>query len=471
MSSKSPETTAPPNGRRRLWPRSFRAQVTLWNTLTILLFTLAILIGLRSGLTWMMLREEDKLLSEDTAEVSLIVVRFAPNWNHVQDELERKSEVHEPRKWFSQIRDSKGHVLAQSTGIPDIQLVTPSLATQSIADFRVAYKRIQLEGGAEVLTIVGATTEEIEEDVGRLTRLILFVSFFLVVAAPFGGFWLAGRVIRPLAAIISMTANLRPSNIHERLPIRRTGDELDQLSETINGLLDRIADYLARHRDLTANAAHELRSPLAAILSSAEVALNQDRTTEEYKELLGSIAEECTRLGTLVHQLLLLAESDAGRLERKHERVELAGLTRRAVEMFQGVAESRGIRLEAQVDKPVWIMGDAGQLRQVIFNVIDNALKFTPSGFVRVEVKTDVEGNGLIVVADSGVGIPPENLPFIFDRFYRGDHARTRMTTGGSGLGLSICKALLNASGGTISVDSHVGQGTEVRIRLGRPID
>lgn len=456
----------------RLFPRTFRVQVTAWNTLTILLFAIAILIGLRTGLTWMMLQEEDKLLSEDAAEVALFVERFAPEWDQVRDELERKAESHEPRKWFGLVRDLQGSVLAESAEHPPVSLPAANSVlprSESVESFRLSFRRMSIKSGRTYVIIVGATTEEIQENVDRLTRLIVFAALLLMVLAPLGGFWLAGRVIQPLANIISTTAGLRPSNIHERLPTRQTGDELDQLSITINGFLDRIADYLARHRDLTANAAHELRSPLAAIMNSAEVALNQPRSPEEYQELLASIIEECTRLGTLVQQLLLLAESDAGRLERKLESVSLDRLAERAGDMFRGVAEAKGVLLEVSAPNAVWVVGDSGFLQQVVFNLVDNALKFTPAGTVRINVRETSEGRGILSVRDSGIGIPPESLPHVFDRFYRGDHARTRLSTGGSGLGLSICKALIGASGGEISVSSDLGHGTEVCISL--PID
>src|SRR5262249_11170132 len=150
---------------------------------------------------------------------------------------------------------------------------------------------------------------------------------------------------RPIARIINTTARLHPSSLAERLPLRGTGDELDRLSATINGFLDRIAVYLEHNREFTANAAHELRSPLAAIQNSLEAALNTDRTTDEYKELLGEILDECEGLRVLVNQLLILAESDAGRMQLAAEHVELDGIVRKTCDMFQGVAEAANVTL------------------------------------------------------------------------------------------------------------------------------
>jgi two-component system heavy metal sensor histidine kinase CusS len=465
--SSAPSPSETPRRRLPLFPRSFRGLVTAWNTVTLLLFTVALLFGLRYGLSYTMLREEDKLQAADTTEVGLFVAQDAPRWDRVQDALDRKAHSHIDRKWFGEVRDPTGNVLARS-GVPPVPLPPAGeevAAPRTMGGYRVTRKRVLTEGAGELIIDVGASLDEIDEDVTRLTQLMVIAGAVLLIFAPLGGFWLAGRVIKPLADIISTTARLRPRNLHERLPLRHTGDELDRLSETINGFLDRIADHLARHRELTANAAHELRSPLAAILSSAEVALNQERTPEEYKELLGAIVEECGRLGSLVQQLLLLAESDAGRLAGARERVDLGGLARKAVEMFRGVAESRGVDLRAEAPEPVWVCGDPGQLRQVVFNLIDNAVKFTTAGGVTVAIRGGQAGVEL-EVTDTGVGIPPENLPYVFDRFFRGDQSRTRLATGGSGLGLSICQALVASHGGHIVVTSEEGRGTRVRVTL-----
>src|SRR5258707_470872 len=163
------------------------------------------------------------------------------------------------------------------------------------------------------------------------------------------------------------------------MPLRGTRDELDRLSATINGFLDRIGTYLEQNREFTANAAHELRSPLAAIQNSLEVALNTDRPTDEYKELLGELLDECGGLRVLVNQLLLLAESDAGRLQVATEPVELDGIVRKAYDMFLGVAEAANVNLRIATLDRARVSGDAGRLRQVVNNLIDNAIKFTRS--------------------------------------------------------------------------------------------
>jgi heavy metal sensor kinase len=316
---------------------------------------------------------------------------------------------------------------------------------------------------------IGTSFEPLEADIEQVTELLIIVGSVTLLISPVGGYWLAGRATRPIARIIDTTARLHPSSLDERLPLRGTRDELDRLSATINGFLDRIGRYLDQNRDFTANAAHELRSPLAAIQNSLEVALNADRSVDEYKELLAEILDECGGLRVLVNQLLLLAENDAGRLQVSTERVDLDGVVQKAYDMFLGVAEAAEIDLRIADLESVRVAGDAGRLRQVVNNLIDNAIKFTRSNGV-VEIRlwsSAVDGTVRFSVRDTGSGIPPADVPFIFDRFYRGDKGRIRERRArGTGLGLAICQSIVAAHGGRIEVASIVDQGTTMTVIL-----
>src|SRR5205807_749662 len=212
----------------------------------------------------------------------------------------------------------------------------------------------------------------LQEDIDLLNRNLLLASITLLLAAPLGGYVIALRATRPIAQIIATTAHLQPSNLKERLPIRGTGDEIDQLSQTINGMLDRLASYIDQNRDFVANAAHELRSPLAAIRSSVEVGLNKSRTPEEYAVILSDVMEEIGRLVGLVNRLLILAEGDAGRLAGKDQFAHLDKIVRESVDMFDAVAELKGVRLQLGELARALVPGDETYLRQVVRNLIDN---------------------------------------------------------------------------------------------------
>jgi two-component system sensor histidine kinase BaeS len=243
------------------------------------------------------------------------------------------------------------------------------------------------------------------------------------------------------------------------------------LERTIGQLRDEFLneELFAATRDFTANAAHELRSPLMALQSSLEIALNADRSVEQYKDVLAVLVEKCSQFRVLVNQLLLLAEGDAGRLHVASEPVRLDQIVSRSLEMFTVVAEAREVGLSIRRLDPVVIHGDGNRLWQVINNLIDNALKFTPPGG-EVTLALTMDANRRccrLEVADTGTGVAPHDLPHIFERFYQGEKARERdLPSRGLGLGLSICKAIVAAHGGSIEAASVFGKGTTFTIQL-----
>jgi heavy metal sensor kinase len=457
------------SGRRDGLFGTLRFRLTFWNSVVIvLLFGLASL-GVRQGLSFTLMRELDRLLDEDALEVSLAVQKFAPDWETVGGMLDRRTQSHQDRGWFGQVLGPDGAVRAASPSVPADGLPPPrrESVTESVGAYRIADRPLDLPTTPGLVIRVGSNLDYVYDDVVRLTQMLLAAGAVVLVVAPVSGYWLAGRATRPLQAIISATARLRPNRLAERLPLRGTGDELDQLSATINASLDRIAEHIGRQREFTAHAAHELRSPLTALRTAIEVALRHDRPAEEYRELLADLAEQSEGLSALINRLLLLAEGDAGSLKPGPEVVSLGRLADKAVEMFRGVAEQRGVRLTAALHAPAGVRGDAHHLRQVLHNLLDNALKFTPAGGA-VELEVTAEpGTAVLRVRDTGPGIPPEDLPHVFDRFFRGDRSRSRDgPAGGTGLGLSICRSIVQAYGGRIDLASQPGKGTTATVTL-----
>ncbi len=455
--------------------RSLRFRLTVWNTAVVLLTVLLALFGVREGLRLSLIDELEKQLVDDSIEVSLTVEQVYPDLGEVFKEMNRKVKGHEDRDLFVQLLSADGNVLWSSDNTPPLdQISLPSgpsgqALVRSIPGYRLAQRRIHKADIPDYVVRVGSSLNMVAEDVAKLTQLIIAAGVVLLFLAPLGGFWLSGRATHPLARIITTADRLRPSHMEERLPIRGTGDELDKLSLTINRFLDLIGDYLERNREFVANAAHELRSPLAAIQSSVDVTLNSDRSVAEYQDLLVEIADECGQLGVLVKQLLLLAENDTARFEIERRPVEMVRLVERSIEMFRGAAEERGIQLTTECWNDTVVQGDADRLRQVINNLIDNSLKFTPrGGRVTVELKIDPQSRQVYLrVSDTGAGIDPADLPHIFERFYRGDKSRARERSAhGNGLGLSICKSIVEAHHGLIQAQSRPGQGTTITVYL-----
>lgn len=451
------------------WIRSLRFRLTAWNTAIVFLAVVVALVGVREGLRFSLQQEIDQLLKEEIQVVALTVTEVKAD--AVRDELDRIARGHQQRGYFAELLDEHGQPLWTDSNVPKLDL--PPLTgnaprVSAVGGYRVAEQRLIREKSPTLVIRVGTHTNFIDEDVDNLTEITVPVGLAILALSPLGGYWLAGRATKPLADINSTTAKLRPSNLSERLPLQGTGDELDQLSATTNHFLDRIATHLQHNQQFVHNAAHELRSPLTAIQSSVEVALASDRSLEEYKELLELILNECAELGLLVNQLLLLAETDA-ELRLPKQRVQLDRVAARSLDMFRGLAEERGIELQADLALDVWIEGHPTRLRQVVNNLIDNALKFTPEkGRVSVRLSTDREvGLAVLTVADTGTGIQPADLPHIFDRFYRGDTAQPRgRVVRGTGLGLSICQSIVEAHGGRIAAESALGRGTKMTVYL-----
>lgn len=463
-----------PRQRLREMIGSLRFRLTLWNMATFLAMILFTLWAVREGLRYTLRREADEQLMEDANEARLIFERLYPDdLDQFKIELNLKATTHTHRGFYARLYDEHRNLIWTSSNAPQ-QLFPPRLL--DIRDKPVSFEQFRLintsprRKGIPKWTIRVATSfDPLESDVARLTQAMVYVGACILVIAPLGGYWLAGRATKPLAEIIQTTGRLHPDKLVERLPIRGTGDELDKLSRTINGFLDRIAKYINENREFTANAAHELRSPLTAIQSSIEVSLNSDRSPEQYKELICDILDECSDLRVLVNQLLLLAESDAGLLHIDPDPFDLRPLVERALDMFQGVAETRNIEMTLHQPDPVLIRGDSGRLRQVINNLIDNALKFSPNGTqVTISVLNDVEQQQAVFsVSDQGMGIDEADKPHLFERFFRGDKARRRdQQTKGTGLGLSICRAIVQAHRGTITVNNNPQGGCTFTVRL-----
>jgi heavy metal sensor kinase len=310
-----------------------------------------------------------------------------------------------------------------------------------------------------------AALEDVDHELGEVgTVLITAVSIMLLLSGGLG-YALARKALAPMERLRRSTAEITADRLDRQLPIVNPRDELGRLTETFNAMIGRLQRSFAEIRRFTADASHELRTPLTAIRTEAEVALAKPLGLAEHQQLLGSILEECGRLTRLTDQLLALAREDARAARQVHEPVDLAALVANVAETMRPLAEAKGLTLHAEAHEPLSVRGDAARLREVFFNILDNAIKYTPEGG-EVEVRTDRQGpEAVVTVRDTGVGIPAEHLPHVFDRFYRVDKARSR-EEGGTGLGLSIARTIVQAHGGEIELASTPGQGTVCTVTL-----
>lgn len=331
--------------------------------------------------------------------------------------------------------------------------------------FRFAVQVLPANGHSYSVEM-GVPTDDVVETLSTFRGyLLLFAPLLLLVAAT-GGYWLSRRALSPVDALVRTARDISGANLGSRLQKIDTGDELQRLSDTLNEMLERIEATFLRITQFTADASHELRTPISLIRTEAELALRRSRGGAEYEEALRHILLEAERTTTLIEQMLSLARSDSGREKLHMQPVNLSDTLRGGVEVWRQVATMRHLEFTADIeDADLFVMGDQAALRRVADIFLDNALKYTPSrGSVHLSLEQNTE-SVVIVVRDSGVGIAEDEHRKIFERFHRIDKARGR-EQGGAGLGLTIANWIVIQHGGSIEVDSRPGEGATFRITL-----
>ena len=279
-----------------------------------------------------------------------------------------------------------------------------------------------------------------------------------------GGWWLTTRAIRPVEEMSAATSRISAGNLSERITVANADNEFGRLAGVLNSTFARLEAAFSQQRQFTADASHELRTPLAVIISEAQTALARQRSSGEYRETVEACLEAAQQMRRLTESLLELARFDASQEHLQQEDFDLSANTRACVERIHPLAQERGLKIHSDL-APAPVRGDADRLGQVITNLLTNAMHYNkPDGEIRVGTRGE-DGAAIVTVADTGQGIAAEDLPHIFERFYRADKSRSR-PAGRSGLGLAISKAIVDAHGGTIQVTSQPGAGTTFTVRL-----
>jgi Signal transduction histidine kinase len=291
--------------------------------------------------------------------------------------------------------------------------------------------------------------------------LLIAAGISLLVCLLLGAF-MAKRLTQPIASVIDTAGRIAKGDLGSRITERSTTREIAELTGSVNSMAQELSDQELLRKRLTADVAHELRTPLATLQSHMEAMI--DGVWEPEPKRLVSCHEEILRLSKLVGELQTLSRYDCENLELHKERFEISGLLARILLNFENEFKSRGVALELAGGE-VWAEADRDKVSQVLVNLISNALKYTPEGGkVRIEA-AETPDEATISVSDTGIGIPESDLPYIFERFYRSDKSRSR-ATGGSGIGLTIARSIIGAHGGEISVDSSPGEGSTFTISL-----
>jgi heavy metal sensor kinase len=327
-------------------------------------------------------------------------------------------------------------------------------------DFREAV----LSGPRRTQVLVGRS---VRRELGELTSLawqLALIGAGVLVVGLAGGLLLSGRAVRPIARMSATAASISATNLNRRIDLKGVDSELGKLATVLNDMFARLEAAFERQTRFTADASHELRTPLTVIHSNAELALSRPRAPEEYQETLDTCVRASRRMKSVIEGLLTLARADAGKLELRRQPLDLGELVRDAAELLGPLAAKKGAALSVQAPT-LKTTGDAGRLSQVVTNLVSNAINYNRTGG-RVSVVLSGDGReAILTVADTGCGIPEADRPHIFERFYRVDKARSR-EQGGNGLGLAICKSIVEGLGGSIGFTSEPERGTTFVVRL-----
>jgi heavy metal sensor kinase len=312
---------------------------------------------------------------------------------------------------------------------------------------------------------VAAPLQDLQQGLNDALRLLVPLFPVVLVLASGTGYLMSRRALAPVDRITQTARSITADNLSQRLAVPQTGDELERLSQTLNEMIARIESAFTRISRFTADASHELRTPLAVMRTTAEVALRGPQSAAEHRAALEYIIAEIERTSNLVENLLLIAKADSGNELRKQP-VDIVAALREACAQAEVLARVKGVRFETRLpDGTLSVMGDREALRRLFLILLDNAVKYTPTGGMFTVSLRQVDGYVVGVVRDTGIGISKEDLPFVFDRFYRVDRARSR-DQGGAGLGLAIGRWITQAHGGTIRVESELKVGSLFTVQL-----
>jgi len=407
-------------------------------------------------------------------------VEEAKNHTRLQERLRRRFSAHELYDY--QVTSPDGMIIFKSERLKAESLPSPPvpssftrldfesvpLGCEDLTLGHLGRVRVssELVPGPDSTVVIQAVTSLASDDheLSELLLILFLAGPLSLGAALGGGYLLAKKALAPVESMARAAGEITAKHLGIRLEVLTPADELGQLAITLNDMIARLERSFEEIRRFTADAAHELRTPLAVLRSEAEVALRTPRDPEEYRRIIETMLEEVLRLSRLAEQLLSLCREDAGLVTRVRGPVQLGEVFRNVGDHMRAVAEERGLSLDGASIAPCEVLGDEEQLRRLLFNLVDNAIKFTPKG--SVSLRGELRENQVrLIISDTGIGIPAEHLPHVFERFYRVDPARGQEVEG-TGLGLAIGRSIAEAHGGELQIESTLGVGTNVSLTL-----
>lgn len=486
----------------RFWIQSIRARLTFWYTVLVLSTLLAfggfayyytsknlsenLDLSLRTEVRWVrdyiqpraskvkptkhsvesLLRQRQKqeAAPQDTTEGEA-AEEADEIWNQIYQHT-----LYSPKKTFIQVADRKGTLLYRSINLGEDTLHLEAQLARDTSFLEYTWLsdqsvRVAALRERNFTFLVGYPVAELREALENLFFIFLILVPIAVAVSIIGGLYLANKSLRPVDEVTTRARKITAENLDKTIPPREVDDEIGRLISTVNDMIQRLHGSFAQVRQFSADASHELRTPLTVMRGEIELALRNPKTPEEYRQVLESSMEEIIRMSSIIENLLTLAKADQGTYEVNLSEVNLGSLAQELYDDGEVLAEGKHIQVTLAKNEPITIVGDKVRLRQLFLNLIDNAIKYTPKGgAVTLSVERQ-NGSAVVQVADTGIGIPPEDISKVFDRFYRVDKARSR-EIGGTGLGLSIAKWIAELHRGKISVSSEVDKGSVFTVEL-----
>jgi len=454
---------------------SIRTRLTIWYAALVAAIVVLLGIGVLFGASWGLRKAADQELTSGTDGVAAFLRHKLDihEMNNLNEELREHSALL-PRGKMFRVSNLDGSIVYQPDAMSAVTAVIPKgneLRKESLVvggrSYRAISRFAQVGPSTFLIQVAVDQTEYQELTTGLAWILVLSVPLAGLLAA-FAGYWMSGRALSPIHQITETTNSIDARNLSRRLPLLGTNDELDRLSATINRMLDRIATSYERIAQFTADASHELRTPVALIRSNAELLLMGEENSPRIERGLSDILAESTYMSRLIGDLLTLARSGEEEARIPMELLELNDSVRAIVERAQALAATRNISLACELqDQVVPLRGNQNLIERMLMILIDNAVRYTPSGGrVWIESWVTSERCGFLI-RDTGIGISKADHERIFERFFRVDLARTPRD-GGSGLGLSIAKSLAGLHDGTIRVESELGAGSSFEVAFAR---
>ena len=454
--------------------RSLRFRMTAWYAGllvgALLVFGVSVYLGLERYLDWTL---QGMLASEGRTIGTELLSQLPGKEAHwLETEINEAYAPEVNARFIRVYREGTGVIYL--SGAPKDGTFDPTRIPFPPAEKKDGVRRTRLASGQPLLIVTmsfttpdgsrfmvesGMPDQQIQVVLHGLLLTLAIYTPFIVFLAIGGGYWLMRRSLQPVDEITARAEGITSSNLSERLPVIRTGDELERLSNALNRMIARLEDAFQHINRFSADASHELRTPLTILQLELEGIIHNHPLSESLEDQIGSALEETHRMYRIVESLLTISRLDAGDAKLDLLHLDLSALATSTGAEMRVLAQEKGITLRTTTEDCVYVEGDRTRLQQVVANLIDNAIKYTQDcGTVEVSVHRE-SGKAVLQVSDNGGGIPAEAVPHVFERFYRVDKARSR-ASGGAGLGLSIAKAICAAHGAEISVSSQEGRGS-----------